>query len=111
MPPHRVASLPSRRVSADYLATQALKRWESLSRFSSQNLSLMYTAEAMFCGAVARFGSTLLSINAVDALVVGPYGIFGGRFFWFCGSLTNCRNVSACALFGDPFMMTHESIV
>ena len=28
-----------------YLATQALKRWLSLSRFSSQNLSLMYSAD------------------------------------------------------------------
>src|SRR5690349_19558300 len=104
---HPRSSLPL----GGYLATHALKRCESLSKFSSQNLSLIGSAEAMFCGAVARFGNTLLSINAVEALAVGPYGILGGRFFWFCGSLTNTRKFSACALFGEPFMITHESTV
>src|SRR5262249_26229949 len=81
------------------------------SRFSSQNLSLMYSALLMFSGAVARFGSTFLSISGVEAFVVGPYGIFGGRFFWFCGSLTKTRYLYASSLFGVPFMITHESIL
>src|ERR1700680_3008026 len=71
-PQHHVASLPRACFSGVYLATQALNRWDSLSRFSSQNLSLIYSAEAMFCGAVARFGNTFLSISSVEALVVGP---------------------------------------
>src|SRR6185295_873140 len=65
----------------------------------------------MFSGAVARFGSTFLSMSGVAAFVVTPYGILGGRFFWFCGSLTKTRYFSASAFIGLPFMITHESIV
>ncbi len=65
-------ALASGRTRQSYFATQALKRWFSLSRFSSQNLSLRNSEPLKFAGAVGRFASVLASIIAVAALVVTP---------------------------------------
>src|SRR5262249_37285315 len=55
-----------------YFASHALKRWFSLSRFSSQNLSLIYSADLRLAGLVGRSALTDLSTSAVALALVTP---------------------------------------